>query len=272
MGKKYIIFGGLPCECDFRDIVRRLNAHTQDASIEWQWVYCEEPNLYTPPDKPFNRAIEALQQYRRALKNGEAEYGDVIAIRLHSLHNRSQGSLYSVCYDPVLVPQEIPDGEALFKWLLSGDAGLVPHDEWFGTLDETAIVSILCKLLQNKSWNKDTQGHQWTKDEDLFGQSPVMRSEYQEVRVAANKLIKKLKDTLLLKKGGSQGKTPLEWAIDLAHLPKVKDAILSKSLDPLRSVNGLEVVIESASSGDRKYDIGNEVVKERVRQLCRDKH
>lgn len=195
-----------------------------------------------------------------------------MAIRLNALHGRTQTLLYRVYSDPVLVPPSIQDAEALIEWLLSEPAGLVPRDNWWGTIEETAIVAILCKLVQNKSWSKDTQAHQWTKHEDLFGQWPVMRNGFQEVHVEAKKVAKKLEKTLLLKKGSGQGKTPREWAINIAHVSNVKEAILKKSLDPLRAIDGLDPVIESASNGARTYDIGNLVVKERVRQLCREQH
>lgn len=68
MGKNYIIFGGLPGECDFREVVKKLDQQTQESSIKWEWVYCDISTHYEPPKKPFNRAIASLQQHLGAIK------------------------------------------------------------------------------------------------------------------------------------------------------------------------------------------------------------
>lgn len=272
MAKTIILIGGSLREVDHAKVVRQLNGATRDHDISWQWVYCDRAAHFEPRKKPLNRALESIRQAGRSKAAGNDPPEEIIVVKFFHLHGRTQGQLYAACPDPVLVPQGVDDERAIVAWLLSEDANLVPRRAWFATCEEAAIVAILAKLIRNRAWNKDTQGHNWTKEEDLLGQSPVLRSDFQQIAVEARRMLDRLAGTLLLKKGSGQGKTPREWSINLALLPQVKNAILERSLTPLASVPGLEQLIADAASGNREYRLDEEVVTERVRQTCRGKH
>ena len=173
-------------------------------------------------------------------------------VMLRQLHGRSQNQLFRVYSDPVLVPPEICTAEQLIEWILSPAANLVPRREWYANTKEAAVVSILCKLIRNKSWNKNVQGHAWTKEVDLLGQVPVNRREHQNILVEATRILPTLQDKLLLTKGSGGGKTPKEWCIQLTHVKAVKQAIVDQSFAPLPT--SLSWPTSFAKSDLRTYD------------------
>lgn len=272
MAKTIILVGGILGELDHAKLLGELNSRTQDYEISWEWVHCDQASHFEPTRKPFNRALETVRQARKKKTARDEPPIEVIVVKLFHLHGRSQAQLYAACPDPVLAPQQMDDGQAVIDWLLSDEANLVPRHEWCATCEEAAIVAILAKLIRNKSWNKDTQGHNWTKEDDLLGQSPVLRSDFQEVAVEARRMLQRLDGILLLKKGSGQGKTPREWSINISRLARVKQSMLEATLEPLGSIPSLTQLIDDAATGERTYRLDEGVVTERIRQICRDQH
>lgn len=272
MAKTIILVGGILPEVDHAKVLRELNTRTQEHEISWEWVHCDQSTHFEPPKNPFGRALEIARQAKKKKAADGDSQNELIVVKLFHLSGRSQARLYAAYPDPVLVPQHIDDGQAAIDWLLSGEANLVPRHEWFATREEAAIVAILAKLIRNKSWNKDAQGHNWTKEDDLLGQSPVLRSDFQDVAVEARRMLQRLDGILLLKKGSGQGRTPREWSINLLRLAQVKQSILEATLAPLGSIPRLKQLIAGAANGERVYRLDEAVVTERVRQVCRDQH
>jgi hypothetical protein len=270
MSKDIYIVGGLPEAVDFRSVVAELNSQTASHDITWAWIYCDAAGSFAPPDRLFKQLLELIRQSRRRVAVPSRE---LVVAKLGYLNGKAENQLYREEYsDPVNVPREVVDGCSLIAWLLSPEANLVPHLVWNATLTEAAIIALLVKLVRHKRWNKDTQGHQWTVEEDLLGQAPVMRSDYQPIAVEARAIVERLRGTLLIRKGSGQGNTPREWSINIAHLSAVKKSILIQSLAPLGAIAGLESLIQTASQGERIYRLDEGVVSERVRQICREAH
>ena len=272
MAKTIILIGGILREVDHAEVVRELNSRTEEHEISWQWVHCDQSTHFEPPRRPFNRALDTIRQSNKKKDGDDDAPTDIVVVKFFHLHGRAQAQLYGVHSDPVLVPRHVDNDLAIIEWLLSEEANLVPRHEWFATCEEAAIIAILAKLIRNKSWNKSTQGHNWTKEEDLLGQAPVMRGDFQEIAVAAKRMVERLEGILLLRKGSGQGKTPREWSINILRLPQVKKSILDRTLNPLGEISGLGQLIADACNGERDYRLDEEVATERVRQICREKH
>jgi hypothetical protein len=188
------------------------------------------------------------------------------------LHGQVQSALFKHWPDPVTVPKHITPLSELVEWLLSADANLVPRRWWDLNVEEAALISILCKLLKNRSFNKDTQGHAWTKEADLLGQFPVDRTDLPAIRKCAIPHLSRFEGSLLIQKGGNQGKTPKEWCIHTQYLPAVKRTILDMSFAALLEQPALRSMIESVQTDqDRSVRLGDDVIKERVRAVCTER-
>lgn len=264
MALSIIIVGGLSVDTDRSSLLKTLSERTSD-DIEWDWIKSDASTNFEPRKNDFNRLISRLHRIR-----GEEDKPRVV--KLYALHQRSASQLYRVYPDPVLVPANVGTAEDLLDWIVSPAANLIPRFEWFANTKEAALVAILCKLIRNKSWNENTQGHAWTKEADLLGQAPVSRREHQDVLIAATRMLPTLQNELLLTKGSSGGKTPKEWCIKLDHVRAVKKAIISQSFESLLAVAELaDLIRQIATDEDRRHRLDENVVSERVRQLCRDR-
>jgi hypothetical protein len=264
MAVSIIIVGGLPVDTDRLSLLDTLNERTSD-DVEWDWIKSDASTHFEPRRNDFNRLIGRLRRIR-----GEDDKPRVV--KLYNLHPRSAHQLYRAYPDPVLVPPGIGTADELIDWILSPAANLIPRVEWSANTKEAALVAILCKLIRNKSWNRNTQGHEWTKEADLLGQSPVSRREHQEVLIEAIRMLPTLWNKLLLAKGSSGGKTPKEWCIKLGHVTAVKKAVISRSFASLLAVAELaDLVRRITTDEDRRHRLDEDVVSERIRQICRDR-
>lgn len=264
MAQLITIIGGLRDNPHRTTFLEELNARTRE-TVDWDWVMTQESSHHIPPTKPFNRLLGRLRKEEK--DQGQQR---TLVVKLFQLHQRAQGALYRVC-DPVLVPKNVDTSQKLAEWLLSPQANLVPHENWYAGAKEAALVAILCKLIKNKSWNKDSQGHQWTKEEDLLGQTPVRREQFQEISREATGLLPGLGGGLLLKKGSGGGQTDKEWCISQVYVPAVKRAILTRSLSPIAAVPEFESLIRRIQRDTEKpYCLNEGIVSERIRQVCRD--
>lgn len=191
-------------------------------------------------------------------------------VKLFRLHGEFVAKLHRACRDPVLAPKHVDCREGLVEWVFSPEANLIPRSEWCAGLEETALVAILVKLVKNKSWNKDSQGHAWTKEVDLLRQAPVFRPEFPEVASKAANMLLPLRNVLLLCKGAKQGKTPKEWSIQISALPAVKQMIIEQSITPLLAIRQMGSIVERIRKHDeRPYRLDGQVVTERVQDICR---
>lgn len=264
MAVSIIIVGGLSDDPNRSSLVKSLSEKTGD-DVEWDWIKADASAGFRPPRNYFNRLLAKL---RRARNHEDRPR----VVTLHKLHGKSANLLYQAYPDPVLVPPDVDTAQQLIEWLLSPAANLFPRHEWFANTKEAALVAILCKLIGNKSWNKDTQGHAWTKEADLLGQAPVSRPKHPDILIEATRMLPTLQNKLLLTKGTGQGKTPKEWCIKLAYVKAVKRAVIDQSLAPLSAVAELANMIHRiATDEDRPHRLDGSVVRERERQLCRDR-
>lgn len=254
-----IIVGGLNDATDRDELLSRLRNRAPE--VKWDWLK-PVTSAFNLPDKPFRRLLTQL---------GNKGIPQPIVVKLYRLHGREANQLFKSCADPVQAPDQIDTGDSLFEWLVSRDANLIPRLEWAVNRTEAALLAILAKLIRNKSWNKDGHGHQWTKEEDLLGQAPVCRSDFPEISEVAAAMIHDLNGSLLLCKGGKQGKTPKGWSIQLAALPAVKRCIAEQSFAPLRVLPALTSFIDECTyETDRPYRADEGIVSERIRQVCTD--
>ena len=268
MGESIVIIGGLEEDADRQAFLVRLRELTGN-EIDWEWLWASRDLHYGFRPDEMNKHFGRLEGRLGLAKNAGSA---VHIVKLSCLSGKTQSRLYSLCgrfgIDPVLVPHTVRTGDELFAWLFSPAADLVPRRDWFANLQEAALVAILCKLLRNKSWNKDVQGHAWTKEDDLLSQSPVRRRGYEQIGVEAKRMLRSLAGSLLIEKGGS--KTPKEWCINLGCLPAVKKAILEGSFNPLRDMHGLAGLVGGIEAdANRMYRLDGEVVDEHVRYNCR---
>jgi len=191
----------------------------------------------------------------------------VTLVVLRCLNKDDRNWLLKKRPDPVLVPGTVTTGDELVTWLLDPESGLVPPREWRAPARETAFFAILAKLLKNKDWANGPQNHNYTQEADLLGQAPV--NAHPEVRSEANHLLDKMKNVLLLTKGGTQG-TKKEWAIYQPRLAAVMAAFLQQSLAPLDAEPGLGALLLYVRGGKGALICVDEIVQvERVREVCR---
>jgi hypothetical protein len=261
MSERIIIIGGLSDPGERVDLIERLQGISNDDYI-WEWVRAFEEDDYHPPSKIWKRYLHELREKKQ--KNEALPK----IVKLHALHNRDANQLYGLI-DPVVVPRKIDSIDALYDWLVSPHANLIPCQNWYLTQSQAAFVAIMCKLIRNKSWAKNTSGHHWTTEQNLFGQAPVKNPDFPDIRKEALQLVKKLSSSgFLISKGGSQGKTKLEWAIQSQHLPTIKDCLLRRSFDKivrcvpdLQSEDNAEMLLRSNSAG----------LSERILATCRSR-
>jgi hypothetical protein len=254
------LIGGLDDRPRRDDLVAALNQLSD--KLKWDYVDAD-PDLYVPSKARFNPLIERLIA---AKKTGQRHQ----VVKLHKLHQRTQGQLYAKCPDPNLVPKEVATSTALLAWLRTPDANLIPQREWFVNLQEAALIAILCKLISKKSWNKDTKGHHWTLEEHLLQEAPVLRHDFQDIHNEAVRMLPSLRDKLLLSKGANQGSTPKEWCIRIDLLSAVMRSMLGHSLDPLAAVDLLKPLMRQVRGDvDRRHRVDEGVLSEKIRELCR---
>lgn len=276
MSRKIILIGGLLDQAPRGAFLDRLKSEVC-ADDEWVWIEATAADSFQPHHSVMNRLTDELRKWRNAKSKAESggakqEPESLILVKLVHLHGRASHQLYAVWPDPKLAPFEASTSDALIEWLRSPASDLFPPVEWWAGVTEAALVAILCKLLRNKSWNASVQGHAWTKEEDLLTQSPVARDDRPKVGIEANRLLSSLSGRLLLTKGAGQGKTPTEWSIDTQYLSAVKQAIVSKSLSPLREFPELRNLLDRIVAEEEKvYRLDIEIVTEKVVFVCRER-
>lgn len=258
MAQSITIVGGLAIDCDRRELLQLLRVETGD-EIEWDWLKAEA-SQFNLPQNPLRRLLAKLRD----------SHDKPTVVLLHNLHGRDTAKIYGALPEPVRPPHDLHTGDQLVEWLCSREAGLVPVREWYASVQESALVAILCKLLKNRSWSKDSQGHQWTRESDLLGQAPVNRRDYPGILDAAKRLLPRLRGVLLLRKGSEGGRTPKEWCINHNVLSSVKQAILHQSVHVLPGIDS--IIAAMARDEDKRYRLDGEVVKETIRVVCREKH
>lgn len=261
MTQSIVLVGGIPGDPDRTTVLRKLQQRTE-GDITWDWVRADAGGHYRPLEKLVRRLANKIQQEKSQDKSTETR-----VVKLPQLHGATQGLLHQHA-DPVQAPKTLDSLNAVLNWLFSPEANLVPIREWYGSVREAALVAILAKLIRNKSWNKDTQGHAWTKEEDLLGQSPVLRNGFQPISIEASRMMDRLKSCgLLLTKGGTKG-TPKEWCIRLGHVPIVKQMVLQQSFSPLDADTSLKALARYVDDDVRTFRIDGGIITERVRGIC----
>lgn len=262
MAHAIVIIGGLSNDADRNELLGELRKKS-GTEIDWDWVKAAEDDGYNVSPKQLNRLLAKLRNLSELSECPRV-------VKLFRLHGRVVSQLHELCHDPVLAPKHIDCQDGLVEWLFSPEANLIPRREWHANREEAALIAILTKLIKNKSWNKDTQGHAWTKEEDLLRQAPVYRPAFPEIATEAEKMLLVLRDVLLLCNGGKQGKTPKEWSIRFSRLPIVKQMMIEKSVTALLDIQQLASIVERICKDDKRpYRLDGEVVTERVLDICR---
>lgn len=260
MPTRVVIVGDLPGRPERGRLLALLG--DRRPQIMWEWIQ-PVTAAFNLPERPFSRLLSDLRDKK---KNDGLD--PLVVVKLNHLNGRDQHALYKEYPDPIEPPSDLADVDQLAAWLLSGDAGIIGQP-WQLPVRAAALIAILSKLIRNKSWNKDTQGHHWTKEADLLGQAPVYRPDGKLYGEAHGILGRS--STLLLCKGGKQGTTPLGWCIRLEHVPAVKRAISTRSLAPLQGIEKLSGLIEYIDGGSPELVmVDGVIVSERVRAVCRE--
>jgi len=260
---KVVVVGGLPQHGNRNDLLRRLAE--QQPTIEWDWIQHENAQFQLPT-KYFNRFLHEL---RVAKSKNDAALP--IVVKMYHINGRDESMLYREYDDPILAPRDLTTIDELATWLLSSQAGIVPPTTWILPVRAVGLLAVLSKLVRNKSWNKDVQGHMWTKESDLLGQAPVQRPEFPEVYLeACNCLEKAVADGLLLTKGGKQGKTPKEFSINIVFLPAVKRTIVGRDPSILKELSALAPLMEFVDRGPQaRVEVDSVIISEKVLETCR---
>lgn len=259
MSKRIIIVGNLAEKCDRNELLDKLSKLNND--IEWDWLKPDNEQCLLP-NRPLSRLIHGIRS---------GEYGDnLTVIKLDRIHGRHANQIYKLIADPILPPREITNIDELVTWI-TNEAGIFDRQIIELPIIEITLFAILSKLVGNKSWNKDSHGHNWTQQADLLGQAPVNRRDMPQVAAGAEHILNQCSGNLLLCKGGSQGKTPLGWGINLNYLPAVKRSLLNHSLDPLREENDLQdMMTHIDNNADDLLQLDERIVSERVLSICRE--
>jgi len=260
--RRVVIVGDVFDRPDRKTVLAELSRRRPD--IQWSWIQAEGAAFNLPP--------KFFQPLLHELRTSVDE--KPLVVLLGNIHGRDRNSLFVSCPDPVRAPLELSTIQELCDWLVSEDAGLFHEPPWRVSSRQAALLALLSKLVRNKSWNKDTQGHQWTKEIDLMGQAPVYRPAHQDVYREAVVLLEMLRGTLLLTKGGNQGKTPKEWSINTRFLPEVKRVMNSRSFNPLRESNELRTAmahVDGLPPEASTIVIEEGIVSEKVLSICRER-
>ena len=255
MPRTILLIGGLMTECDRARFLKELANRTADQDICWDWAKAELQNGFQP----------AKHSLLNTLFFGHVD-DTITPVLLPCLDKNVKKKILQKCPDPVLAPKSVETEHDLADWLLGAESGLIPRIDWPAEARLAAFFCMIAKLLKNKSWAKDIHGHHWTQEDDLLGQAPV--SIKPDIRVEAGQLLDKMKDTLLLTKGGSQ--TKKEWAILRTHLAAVMNAFLDQSINRLKVIPALAPLISHIQGGvGETYRLDTLIAVERVRYVCR---
>jgi hypothetical protein len=262
VAQRIVIIGGISSQIEREELLRRLAEASGDA-VQWDWIKPNTPS-FNLPKNPLNRLLSEF-------RNPKSGSTPPTVVKLSLLHGRDQNTIYQTVGDPVEPPSSISTADELITWILSDEANLVPKTEWHGNVCEAALAAILCKLIGNKSWNKDTQGHAWTRESNLMGQSPVCRPKFGKIQSEARHVLAQGNGSLFLTKGGSQGQTKKEWSINTRFLPLVKQMMLDQSFTAMQDCSELMAIHRRLDQcEDKAYRIDGEIVSERVRRICFD--
>ena len=235
-------------------LLRKLNEAYPNHQFEWFEARSIDTKI---PEKHFSRLLRQIQGYRNQ--------PGVKLVKLYSLHHEQQNKLYRYHHNPVLVPKEVADEEAVIEFI--GNTFFPP---WEVSAQGLSLLAILSKLLRNKSWNTDVSGHQWTKESDLLGQAPVKRKNSPETLDQAKDVLSRGKTSkLLLTKGGSQKKTPKEWSINSTYLPLVKRVFLDRDLSCL-SHKELSNLLNYMLSDDPEFQVDDGIRSAKVLNVCEE--
>lgn len=273
MSTKIILVGGLLDDISHDALISRLVTEIPD-KVAWAWVWSRQAEQYQPSHKAMMRLLDQLRKWLVAREKSDLggpvpDPESLIVVKLFDLHGRAANQLFSVWSDPVQVPAEVRTSGQIVEWLRSPDAAIFPRLEWLAGITEAAVVAILCKLLKNKDWNANVQGHQWTREIDLLNQAPVRKSDLPQVAIEAGRILDSLSNSILLTKGSNQGKSPKEWSINIRYLPQIKRAILEGSLAGLADIESFDGVLRKIEQQERSIDLVDGIVSERVREVCR---
>ena len=259
MPARVVIVGGMREQPDRVAVISALSRRHPE--VNWDWVQPVTP-AYNLPAGPFRRLLHEL-------RTAEPQNLPRI-VKLFHIHGRDENALYQTRSPIVLAPVNLETEGGLIEWLGSSEAGLVPVRSWTAPIREVGMLAILAKLVRNKSWNKDVQGHNWTKEHDLLGQSPVFRPTHPAIYREAVTCLTRAAGSLLLEKGGS--KTPKEWSIHTDHVPLAKRALIERSIDSLGEAGDLLVLYRFIQDGPGQIVAVDEViVSERVLAECRNR-
>lgn len=260
MQPQIVIVGGLDDNPDRRTFLDEL-VQVSDG-VSWDWLQADAACSWTIPDKILRPFVGRLRSSR--------DSNETRLVKLHRLHNRQQNQLYKLGIEIVHCPKWVTTTTELSAWLLSEEAGLVSNRPWVAGNSEAALWALFAKLVKNKSWNKNSEGHAWTMESDLLGQSPVNRPENGEIKRIAGQLLQQGNGTLFLSKGGSQGKTPKEWSIKTAHLPAVMRALSKRDISEVINAASFKSLHSSINRGEGSTTIEGDIVSERVLSICRE--
>lgn len=218
MQQTIIIIGALPDDPRRVDLISALKMRASE--VDWDWIQAQASS--SRPDDKYVRPLLA-----KKAKN-QLEHTTIVKLRM--LHGATANQVHKLGCRIVEAPAKVQSIGQLVDWLVSSDANLVPRREWLVCTREAAFLAIMDKHIRDCRWAKDVSGHHFLKADDLLTQAPVQRSGYHNVGSAAKELLPKLIATgLLLKKGANQCSTPLEYAINTAYLPLIKQAILDQT-------------------------------------------
>jgi hypothetical protein len=262
MATRVVIVGDLPEHPDRASLVRALTEG--HPNIHWDWLQAEGAQC-SVPQKYMNRLLHELRNPNPDIT--------VRVVRLRMLNGKDAHSVHRLHRDPILPPADRASAGELVEWLLSAASGLIPPNAWQLPLRHAAVLAVLSKLVRNKAWNKDKQGHAWVKENDLLGQAPVNRPSHPRVYGEACDCMERFFTAgLLLTKGGKQGKTPKEWSVNTEYLPAVKRSICDRNLDPLRAEASLAAFMIYIDGGpNESVVIDDVIVSERVLSVCRER-
>jgi hypothetical protein len=263
MPHRVVIIGDLEVRPDRKEVLRAL--HERAPTINWEWIQAEGSG--------FNVPWKLLAPLLNDL--GVAQRDDSISltvVKLHCLNGRDQDKLHRACSKLTHAPRSLSTQSELIDWLLSPDARLVAAVGPSVSVRAATVLSIFSKLVRKKAWNRNVQGHQWLKEDDLLGQSPVRRSDIPALENEAPELLARGSANLFITKGGKQGRTPKEWCINTQYLPQVKRCLLSRSLRPLAEEQSLSAFVAyvEGGSGDEVV-VDDRVVSERALMNCTDR-